>query len=294
MDRSAQHVPLVVNRIAGLGHAGGAESQIVRCLASLHCDVRVVPTTSGPQAAEVCARLREECDRILLAGGDGTVNSVLPALAGSGVALGLLPVGMANVLARELGIPLSIEGMCRVAAGGNVRSIDLGCANGRPFALMAGIGFDAQVIHALNPRLKRFLGPTAYVMTALRLAPRSVAARVEVTYEGGRRELDLWLAVVANASTYTYRWKAVPGADLADGLLDLCAFRCCGPMKTFGQVVAGVRGRHAQHPEVLLMRAASFTLTATPPLPVQVDGDAAGATPVTVTTLPGALRILVP
>jgi YegS/Rv2252/BmrU family lipid kinase len=294
MLRAARCVPLIANPTAGLGRSGRALPQVIQCLGGLGWRVRVHLTHHPEEAAELAQRLCGQYDRLLVVGGDGTIHSVLPALAGSQTALVVMPVGMSNGAARELHIPRSISGMCKVATGDKVRAIDLGCANGEPFLLMAGIGFDAAVVQSVNPRLKKWLGPAAYLLTALKHAPRARCCDMMIAADGRHFEFKGWLAVVSNTATYTYKWKAVPGADCANGSLDACIFEYGGLRSTAGQVMGAFAGLHVRHPRVRCLAAAEFEFDCDPPMPVQLDGDAAGLTPLRVTVMPQALRVLVP
>jgi diacylglycerol kinase family enzyme len=130
---------------------------------------------------------------------------VIAGLAGSEVPLGIIPLGTVNVLAREFGIPLNPTQALKVALEGSVRRIDLGMANGQPFALMAGLGFDAQVVSAVVPRLKELFGPVAYVTAGLRVLTRYKPSRFHFTADGMEFDLPAWLVVVGNASYYAYQ-----------------------------------------------------------------------------------------
>lgn len=235
-----------------------------------------------------------EDTRAIVAGGDGTIHAVLPALANTGVPLAILPVGSVNVLARELGIPTSLDAAIGVAKSGQPRQIDLGCANGRPFALMAGIGFDAAVVHSVAPDLKNLIGSFAYVARGLQVLASYPQTHFHIEADGEEVEGAGWLAVVANASRYTYHWRLAPDARMDDGRLDLCFFASESAVQTAGQVVAVLGGRHSSHPGVRHLRAKRFRFHCEPEVAVQLDGDPAGSTPVEVTVTPGALTVMVP
>src|SRR5258708_4489185 len=122
-------------------------------------------TTSVPgEAKEIAAAAVEQGFRIVVAaGGDGTINEVVNGLAGSEVALGVLPVGTMNVFAAELGLPGKLRDAWRLIEAGRVREIDLGRANRQYFVQLAGVGLDAQVVKETSLDLKRNLGPLAYL-----------------------------------------------------------------------------------------------------------------------------------
>lgn len=232
--------------------------------------------------------------RVVVAGGDGTINSALPALAGTGFPLAILPVGSVNVLARELGVPRELGAAIGVASQGRLRRIDLGTANGKPFALMAGMGFDAEVVGSVAQDVKNVVGSFAYVGRGLHLLATYPPSRFRIEADGEKFETEAWLAVVANASRYSYRWRLAPEASIDDGWLDLCLFSSQSLTGTARQVIAVLSGRHATHPGVRHMRAKSLTFDCEPSVAFQLDGDAVGSTPVQVRVAPRALSVLVP
>jgi diacylglycerol kinase (ATP) len=135
----------------------------------------LIHTTSHPGAAEVLARqaVRDGFGKIVAAGGDGTVNEVVNGLAGSNVALGLLPIGTVNVFAMEIGLPSHNLELCwDVIQGENMRLIDLPSANGKCFVQLAGVGLDAQVVKETSLAFKRSFGPLSYLISAAQIAAR--------------------------------------------------------------------------------------------------------------------------
>ncbi len=128
---------------------------------------------------------RSGADLVLVWGGDGTVRRCAAELAGTGIALGVLPAGTANLLASNLGIPIDLAGALEVALHGERRALDLGVANGRRFAVMAGTGFDAHMIAEADRGLKDRFGRLAYVWTGLK-ATRGGRVGTEVDVDGER------------------------------------------------------------------------------------------------------------
>lgn len=232
--------------------------------------------------------------RVVVAGGDGTVNAALPALLGTGVPLAIVPVGSVNVLARELGLPRALPDSVEVATRGVIRRVDLGIANGRPFSLMAGLGFDAAVVASVAPRLKSAIGSFAYIARGLRILAQYAPSHFRIATEERSLEAEAWLAVIANASRYTYHWTLAPEASIDDGWLDLCLFQSGSRARTLAQVMAVLGGCHADKAGVLHVRAREFRFECDPPVDLQVDGDVAGRTPAEVRIAPMALSVMVP
>ena len=134
-----------------------------------------VCTSNSAAEAEVLARkaAQEGFDKVVAAGGDGTIHAVVNGLAGSSATLGLLPIGTVNVFALELGLPVNNLEMCwNIIEGDHVRLVDLPSANGQYFVQLAGVGLDAQVVKETSLTLKRNFGPLSYLISAAQIAAR--------------------------------------------------------------------------------------------------------------------------
>lgn len=173
----------------------------------------------APKAVRRC--LEEGADLILVWGGDGMVQRVVDTVAGSGVTLGIIPAGTANLLANNLGVPIDLEGALDVALNGARRDLDVGVINGERFTVMAGAGLDADMIKSADGKLKDRLGRLAYVYTGLRAAGED-AVKVKVDVDGER-----WFkgkagcVLFGSMGTLTGGLVAFPDADPTDGLLEV-------------------------------------------------------------------------
>src|SRR5881398_4032613 len=135
----------------------------------------VVCATTRTGEAELIARrgVEEGFEKIVAAGGDGTINEVVNGLAGTAATLGLLPIGTINVFATELGLPSGDLKQCwQIICHGHTRTIDLPNANGKHFVQLAGIGLDAQAVKETSVALKRSFGPLSYLISAAHIAAR--------------------------------------------------------------------------------------------------------------------------
>lgn len=255
----------------------------------------VTPTSADETICAARAGLTGGYDRILVGGGDGTVNGVATVLAGTKMPLGILPLGTVNVLARALGIPLDPQQALLVALGHTERRIDVGTANGQPFLLMGGLGFDGQVIAEVTLRQKELFGPLAYIAAGLQVLTRHKPSDFHIEAPG-RAAVDVpaWLVIVANAGLYAYDLSITPEAQMDDGLLDICLFAERNVLDRLTELGAVLTGLHSLHPNVTLFRASRLHITASPNVPLQLDGDPAGISPVTFAVQPGALRVATP
>ncbi len=235
-------------------------------------------------------------ERILVVGGDGTLNEVVQAIAHTRTVLGIIPAGTVNVLANEFGIPTDYQAAARIAVGGDCVSIDLGRANGRYFTMMLGIGYDAMVTYAMWPMLKKIAGQLAYVASGVQNFFTHRASRLRLRIDGGRRLRRLgYLLVVSNTRLYGGPGRTVNElADTRDGLLDLTLFRS----RRWYHVIFGLTrvffGRGKRFARIEAMQVRSVDITSSRRLPYQLDGDYVGHTPVTISVHPRALRLMVP
>ena len=189
-------------------------------------------------------------DLVLASGGDGTITAVASGVAGSGIALGLLPAGTGNLLARNLGVPLDIDGALTVALTGAQQQLDVGLANGRPFVVMAGLGFDAEMLAATDEGLKARAGWAAYLLSALRHL-RDRPTRVMLQADGGPW-LRRWATgvIVGNVGTLQANVRLMPDAAPDDGLLNVAVLTAWGLVGWLGLTA-----------DVLLLRRKTARLT---------------------------------
>lgn len=286
---------LIVNPKAGRRRKTSAVEEIAAALRQPFVQLSVHQTT-GPGDATVAARqaAQDGFELVVAAGGDGSLNEVANGLVGTEVELGLVPVGTENVLARELGIPLSIHQACRHLLDKVPRWIDVGKAGDRYFVCFAGIGFDAHVAHNLDPQRKASLGAVAYFLTSFerigsyRKAVRTATLKVD----GQEITSSFWMMLVGNIQNYGGGLKPAPRARMDDGLLDLCLYPVTGYPATVRQMVSTRGGRHLDLPGMLYYQAKRIEIATDPVEQIQLDGDPwSGTTPLTIEVVPRGLKV---
>ncbi|MCC6417546.1 MAG: diacylglycerol kinase family lipid kinase, partial [Gemmataceae bacterium] len=211
---------LIVNPKAGSPTRAHVIDGIVKAAADLGWQVTVFETL-GPNDATRLAReaVREGYPVVLVAGGDGTLNEAIQALAGTDAILGAIPLGTMNVWVRELGLPLDPIEAVRQLLQGPVFRIDLGRLNGRYFLLMAGLGFDAEAVHAIQGETKRRFGPVAFLAAGLVAALRPGGTRLRVRADGKTFETNAALVTVGNTRLWAGAVKITHRATAVDGRL---------------------------------------------------------------------------
>lgn len=286
--------------------ASGGQSPVVmrRRIAAAFAEHDVpfdlVETADPADALEIArAAARKGVRAVVAAGGDGTVAQALRGTAGTEVPVAILPFGTGNQLANNFDIPASLDGAVRVAVEGRVEQIDLCRAGDEVFALMAGAGFDAELIAAATAELKRALGPAAYVLGALRHALTPPASQFRIVADGRELEVQASMVLVANVGQLAVAplpvdIKVAPRVSFRDGLLDICIFAGRNLPELARMLWRVAREQYGGDDRMLFIQAKQVRVEADPPVAVQIDGESAGRTPLEAEVLPGAGRILVP
>ncbi len=235
--------------------------------------------TEAPHHAEALARAADpaKIDAVVVAGGDGTINEAVNGLAASPLPLALLPLGTANVLANELGLPRRLAALARLAAFAPARpvwpgeAVAEGDGRGRRFLIMAGTGFDADVVEHLDLALKRRTGRLAYVASIFgRLRDyRPCCYRGEV--DGAPVEGASLIA--AKAHFYGGRFVLAPAARLEEPALQLVVFAEAGRRAALGYLAAMSLGVLQRCRSLSILPGRTVRLTEPAGAPVQLDGD---------------------
>ena len=232
---------------------------------------------------------------IVVAGGDGTINEAVHDMAGTDVALGILPMGTANTLAIELGIPPALQEAVHVLAKGRVRTVDVGKAGNHYFAMGAGLSFDAQVIKNVKPSMKRLLGSLAYIFQGLLESLNYPFPRMEVRREDQPLfRSEGYLVIIANARFYGGHFKAAPRALLDDGLLDVVVMKSRRMWNLLKYTATMRYGDITKLSDVEYFQCRKVRILSEPSVQVHVDAEIAEATPCDFECLPQALRVIVP
>ncbi len=247
----------------------------------------------------------DSADVLFIVGGDGSINTALPALINSDTALGVLPAGTANVWAQELGLPgltwtriMALEESARLLAHGQIRKVDVGLCNEKPFLLWAGIGLDAFIVHRIEPRQRweKHFAVVHYMASAIWNAGFWRGIDLEIEVDGETIGDHYVLAVVNNIHLYAGGYARLsPGARLDDGLMDLWIFKGDTLGDTVQRVLELLSGNHKKSDQVTLVPFKSLMLKSKSNLYVQVDGEPVEADQsLQIRVNPQALKVLVP
>ena len=257
-------------------------------------DIAIAPTERRHHATALAHEaVADGCGCVMAFGGDGTMNEVAQALVGTETVLGVIPCGSGNGLARHLGIPLQPEAALGLLQSGRPRLIDAGLADGRPYFVAAGLGFEGEIAERFNRLTRR--GLPGYLATGARAwwsyRPQSY------TLTGGdvRASRRAFTLAVANCNQYGNNARIAPGALIDDGLLDLAAVPPISWLNAAPLLISLFLGTLNRRTDVLQWRGSSFVVERTQPGPLHTDGEVHEAgTRVEFTVRPRCLRVLAP
>jgi YegS/Rv2252/BmrU family lipid kinase len=270
-------IAIVINPVSG--SRGGTDLARARAelaaavLDRIGADAEIFLTERVGHAYDLArAALGRGATRVIAWGGDGTVSEVGRALLHAPAALGIVPAGSGNGLARALGVPRGQEAALRHAIGAGTTHIDAGELAGHVFLNIAGLGFDAVVAHAFSHRVAG-RGLPGYVRVVARELLGYTPATYRVRIEGETREHRAFLLSIANGPQWGNGARIAPGARLDDGLLDLVIAQAPSPLTAALKVPRLFAGTIDRAAGVLTRRVAAITITVDEACPVHVDGE---------------------
>ncbi|HEX2739277.1 MAG TPA: diacylglycerol kinase family protein [Rubrobacter sp.] len=276
------------------GRAGDEDylERFAKILRSAGLRIEVLNTEYPDHATELAALAGDRL--VVAAGGDGTVNEVLNGLS-PGATLGVLPLGTANVLARELGLPLDAEAACQRILKGEISRVDFGVATNeegaeRRFACMAGIGFDAKVVGTVTPRQKRYLRGLAFQVTAFRVLFGNKFPPLEISH--GDKVHVARFAIVANGHYYGGDFKISGPGLLTSGELETVLVERVSVLLR-PDVFAGIMTKRPLNRAMKSFTSTEVHATAKgAEVPVQLDGELWGGLPMSFRIEPAALNVI--
>lgn len=285
-------IKLIANPVSG----GDARPRIelARNVLEKHgAEVDLYLTLARGDARKAAAKaLTEGYDRVVAAGGDGTLNEVVNGIASPDLPIAFLPFGTVNVFALEAGIPKELEAACALAVTGSARPITLGRVNDELFLLMVSCGWDAEAVAHVRTGLKKWLGRLAYAVSAIEVLCKKAPAPLMLLTEDGRQYIGFGV-VVSNCRYYGGRYVVTPGASMFDDRLEVCLLRQGGRLGMLKFALHLVLKRPLREPLVEFRTLASLQLQGASHI-TQVDGDVGEPLPVEITAVPQAVRMVLP
>lgn len=231
-------------------------------------------------------------DAAVAAGGDGTVHDVASGLLGTPIPLGIIPMGTANVFAREIDLTRSPDCIARTLLNGKVSTIPVGEINGQPVLFVVGVGFDAEAVRQFEIAGTRKFGQAGFVMPLLHALFSERIRSLKVTTDHGSSDAQ-WV-IVTRARRYAGGFLLSKDAGVTRSKFHVLRFRGRGPLVRLRQLAALTGGLVSFDPDVNIEVTDWVRVEGDPKTPVQVDGEMLGALPVEIRIHPQRLQIILP
>lgn len=284
---------VIGNPVAGRGRGGKAAEEVAEGLRRMGVKVELLLTHERGDALARLRCLEPGTDLVVSVGGDGTLHEVFGGLIDPEIPVGILPLGTANVLATEVGLPRDVHRALEIFAAKNVVAIDVARVNGHLSFLVTGVGIDAMATRKVEQRRKGPITKWAYVEAVLLALKDYKVPRLEVEVDGERVEGEFGLVLVSNTINYGGILKMAQDTRMDDGLFEVYLFPGGSRRDLFAYALRGFLSR-LPGGGCEMRRARSVKVRSESPVPYQVDGDYRGETPVEIEVADEQYHILVP
>lgn len=290
------NIHFIVNPVAGSGKCAERFAEAERLLRDRKVDFSVSRTEYPRHAVELAKAAIAAGHRIIVAvGGDGTMGEVASALMKhSEISFGMFPFGTGNDIARALPLPTDPAGAVDNLLSGNVCSIDMGLANGRPFVNVGGFGFDVDVLVNTQRYKKNRGGMIPYLRGLLASMFHLRTVRAHITIDDDEFDSELLLAAVGNGKSYGGGMPITPRAVANDGYFDVCLIQKVSLPVFITMLPLFLKGKHLGKKPVRYFRARKLRFECSPDCLIQLDGEIMRGTPVNFELVPSALRVICP
>lgn len=290
------HLKVIYNPYAGRGRARRHVSEVEEYLRSRGARVDCEPSTGPDDLVRIAAESSRDggYDRVVVCGGDGTLNLAVREFDLARGTLALIPTGSGDDFAKVMGIPRKVQPACDVVLDGRVREVDVATANGIRYLGVAGLGFDSEVAELANRSVKFLRGSAVYLYAIFRVLPKFTPRLVQLRAGDGTRELPIMFAAVGNTRQYGGGIRITPDAIVDDGLLDLCIVHSTTRGQLLKTLPKAYTGAHRRSEFVEMQRGREFHFTSEKAMAVYADGEPLTRTPVSFGLAAEHLRFVVP
>jgi len=297
---------LLYNPMAGRFPSHPLFERAARILEDNGWEMKLLQTRGGEHLTKMARRAASRgIDAVFVAGGDGSIHQAAVGLMGSDTALCVLPAGTANVWAQELGLPsltwtnwMALEASVKSMLNGSVRTMDLGLCQGIPFLLWAGAGFDAFIVHHLEPRtrLEKSFAFPHYLSNVAWYARNWPGMNLQVWTDGEKVTGTFILALVTNVHLYAGGLAEVsPGARIDDGSIDLWLFAGDSMVEILQHMFDLATGKHIDSEKTRRIACQEIKIRSDVDIYLQLDGEPIEPSKnVTISIEPRSLKVMVP
>ncbi|MCC7291808.1 MAG: NAD(+)/NADH kinase [Phycisphaerales bacterium] len=274
------NIVCISNPVSGRRHADERLEEVRLRLEARGVAFHWVKTQRAGHAAELAAGA-VDADAILVAGGDGTLCDVINGLAGRRTPLAVLATGTENILAKEFRCASDPDGVVRTLLRGTATDLDVGLANGRRFLIVAGVGFDAEVVRRLVERRQGHISHVSYAGPLWDAFVHHRFPQLLVEVDGRAVFEAPGFAFVGNLPRYSMGMRILGRASFCDGRLDVCAFPCRSRTKLLQHAADILWRRHLDREGIVYASGRTIRITSADAAPVETDGEYFGTLPVT-------------
>lgn len=297
MNPEDGYIAYIVNPKSGAGSGKAMVKDFKDYLCDRGFDVRTNLTKSLPHARELASAASRDggCGLVVVAGGDGTAREAAYGLEHSDKPLLIIPCGTENLLANELGFNERTKTLIKAFEGGEVRWLDIGCANGLGFTCIASFGFDGDVVKRVNDMRTGHINHLDYFWPIWRTFWGHKFPNFKVVVDGEEIFDGPGLVFVGNTSRYAVGIHILRHADYGDGLLDVCIYRCSSKLRLVKHSIMTILKRHSKKSDVVYKQGKCIEISSTTAgVNSEIDGDPGPGLPIRIEVVPRAVKVLVP
>lgn len=289
------HLKVIYNPKAGRGKARRWVREVEEHLRGRGARVDCEPSTSPADLVRIAGESsRANYDRVVVCGGDGTLNLAVREFDLANGTLALIPTGSGDDFARVNRLPRDVRAACDVVLDGKIGTFDVALANGLRYLGVAGLGFDSEVADFANNHVRFLRGSAVYLYAIFRVLPKFTPRPVRIRTENGSRDEEIMFAAVGNSRQYGGGIRITPDAVLDDGLLDLCIVHRTTRGQLLKTLPMAYTGAHVKSAFVEMARGREFHFESDVPMAVYADGEPLTKTPVSFGLAPEKLKFVVP
>jgi YegS/Rv2252/BmrU family lipid kinase len=293
-----KYIQLIYNPMAGSRTFKTRLDTLIEIIEKNGYELRIWRTRSEEDFAKFFKEGNfDECEAILIAGGDGTVNQAVNAMMENKIKrpVGVIPAGTANDFAQHLGIPENFNEAFEVIAQMKIRKLDIGIVNGQYFVNVCGGGLLTSIAHTIEPEFKNTLGKLAYYIKGVQQIPKFKSQKVRITTDQQVYEDEFYLFIVLNGSSAGGFNRVGEYASMRDGKLDFVGFKACSVNEIPGVFAKMMRGEHLEDKNILYFQSRKIHIECLEEdgFPADVDGELGPKYPLDIKVIPEGIEFIV-
>jgi YegS/Rv2252/BmrU family lipid kinase len=290
------YIALIINTKSGASSNKPIVNKFIEYLQQNNYKTKIdyVESMSHARTLAADAAVKYDCSVVIVAGGDGTIREVIQGLEGSDKPLMIIPCGTENLLANELGYKMTLKNAISTLESQISRPLDLGKANNNFFTSVGGIGFDGEVVKLVDDQRKGNITQLHYFLPIWKTFWSYTFPKITVEVDDKVVFSDRGIVIFGNISRYAIGLPLLRLADIGDGLLDICIYRCSNKITLLYYSLLTIFKSHCKSKNVIYKQCRKFKIYSDSFIRTELDGDPGPDLPIEVTIIPQAVKVLVP